>query len=204
MKSSFEDFFVISPMKRIILTCLFFIVTSTALQAQIYYEEEEQVQDSVSFWDRVYFGGNFSLNFGSDFTFVDISPLAGYMINSDFSIGLGATYSYLSREYILIPSGNRFKINSSIYGGRTFLRHNIFENLFVHTELEAVNVELPSNDMNRATNREWVPGFFVGGGIFQPLFGKGGVNVTILYNLLHDDARSPYGSAIVLRGGITL
>ena len=191
-------------MKRIIITAFLLLFAAVALQAQIYYEEEKEELDSVTFWDRVYFGGNFSMNFGSDFTFVDFSPLAGYMVNSDFSVGLGATYSYLSREYILIPSGNRFKVGSSIYGGRTFLRHNIFENLFVHTELEAVNVEFPNSDSSRSTVREWVPGFFVGGGIFQPLFGKGGVNVTILYNFLHDDLRSPYGSPVVLRGGVTL
>ncbi|WP_452610469.1 hypothetical protein [Roseivirga echinicomitans] len=175
----------------------------SSLQAQIYFEEKAEEADSVSFMDRVYFGGNFSFNIGTDFTYIDVSPLAGYMVTDDFSAGLGATYLYLSRKYILLPSRNTFKVSSSVYGGRTFLRHNIFENYFAHMEFEALNVEFAPNPYSEATNREWVPGLFIGGGAFQPIFGKGGINITVLYNLLHDDLRSPYGSALVIRGGIT-
>ncbi|MFT6828878.1 MAG: hypothetical protein ACJAZV_002172 [Roseivirga sp.] len=195
-------------MKRLFGLFIILLAIAPALKAQVYFEEkDEQKADTVKtsdFKQRVYKGGNFSLNLGSDFTYIDISPLAGYMITPTFSAGVGATYLYLSRKYIILPSGNTFKVNSSVYGGRTFVRKNILETYFAHLEFEALNVEFASNSNNENTIREWVPGLFIGGGIFQPIFGRGGVNLTILYNLLHDERKSPYNSAFVIRAGVTL
>ena len=188
-------------MKKVVLICSLFIGTLGAASAQVYFEEEKQ--DSLSFMDRVYFGGNFSFNVGTRLTFIDVSPLAGYMVNDKFSVGLGATYLYLSREFQVFPSGDRFKVQNSVYGGRTFLRHSVIENFFAHAEFETLNTEFPTFDGSQGTTREWVPGLFIGGGTFQPIFGRGGVNLTVLLNLLHDDLRSPYNSAIIFRGGIT-
>lgn len=178
------------------------------VNAQVYYEEKEkeQEQDTVQtsdFKERTYFGGNFSFMLGNQFTYIDVSPLAGYMITSDFSIGLGATYSYLSREYILVPSGDRLKVKGSVYGGRTFLRHNIFDNYFIHTEFETLNLRTVQGENNDRIGREWVPGLFIGGGIFQPVFARGGFNLTILYNLIYESQNSPYNSPWVIRGGFT-
>lgn len=188
-------------MKKLLLTLTLFIGVVSLANAQVYFEEE--ASDSTSFKDRLYFGGNFSFNLGTRFTFIDVSPLAGYMINDDFSVGVGTTYLYLSREFLSLPSGNRFTIKNSVYGGRTFLRHSIFDSFFAHAEFESLNTEIPTFDGAGGTTREWVPGLLIGGGTFQPVFGRGGVNVTVLLNLLHDDFRSPYNSAIVFRGGIT-
>ncbi len=175
-----------------------------SLSAQVYFEEDEI--DSLTFKDRLYFGGNFSANlgFGGGASFVDISPLLGYMINEDLSVGVGATYLYVSREFIILPSNDRFRVSNSVYGGRTFLRHSILDNYFLHTEFETLNTEVLVNNGTDQTVREWVPGFFIGGGTFQPIFGKGGVNITVLYNLLYNDVKSPYGSAWVVRAGFTL
>uniref|UniRef100_UPI00404748F3 hypothetical protein n=1 Tax=Roseivirga sp. TaxID=1964215 RepID=UPI00404748F3 len=195
-------------MKRLLILFIISLAIAPALNAQVYFEEKDtQKADTVqtsNFKERVYTGGNFSLNLGSNFSYVDISPLAGYMLTPTFSVGLGATYLYLSRKYVIIPSGNTFKVNSSVYGGRTFVRKNILETYFAHMEFEALNVEFASNTNNENTIREWVPGLFIGGGIFQPVLGRGGVNLTILYNLLHDERKSPYNSAFVVRAGITL
>lgn len=187
-------------MKKLLLTLTLFLSCISVSQAQIYFEEES---DSLSFRDRLYFGGNFSFNFGTRFTYVDVSPLAGYMVNDDFSVGLGTTYLYLSREFQTIPSGNRFEISNSVYGGRAFLRHTVIDNFFAHAEFETLNTEFPSFDGLQGSTRDWVPGLFIGGGTFQPVFGRGGINITVLLNLLHDDLRSPYNSAIVFRGGLT-
>ncbi len=186
-------------MKKLLFTALFIIGAASASQAQIYFEEE---QDSLSFKDRVYFGGNFSFNLGTRFTYIDVSPLAGYMVNEDFSVGMGLTYLYLSREFQVFGGGD-FKVQSSVYGGRAFLRHTVIDNYFVHGEFETLNTQFPALDGSQGTTREWVPGLFIGGGTFQPVFGRGGINITVLYNLLHDDFKSPYNSALVIRGGVT-
>jgi len=149
---------------------------------------------SLSTFERIYAGGNLGLGFGT-ITFVDVSPMAGYMITPDFSAGLGATYQYLRF--------NRFDQSANVYGGRVFLRHNIMQRFFAHAEYESMSVEYPQYDdnFNIVTRREWVPGLFVGGGMFNAFGPRGGMNFALLYNLAHDNIRSPYGSPIVIRAG---
>lgn len=188
-------------MKKALFIALFIVGATSISQGQIYFDEEE---DSVSFKDRVYFGGNFSFNVGNRFTYIDVSPLAGYQVSQDFSVGLGITYLYLSREFVTFGGGNNFKVQNSVYGGRAFLRHAVLDNYFAHAEFETLNTEFPAFDGRQGTVREWVPGLFIGGGTFQPIFaGGGGVNLTVLFNLLHDELKSPYNSALVIRGGFT-
>lgn len=170
-------------------------------QSQVYYEEKEEA-DSVRFKDRLYFGGNLSLNVFGRNKFIDVSPLMGVMINSKYSVGGGITYQYISREFVAIPSGDRFTVSSSVYGGRVFNRYNVTREYFLWGEFESLSAEFGVD--NGSTDRQWVPGLFVGAGTFQPFFANGGINIMFLYNLLHDNLRSPYNSAWVIRGGITL
>ncbi len=174
---------------NILLISFLLIISSSPLWAQKDLDQEEN-----SFFDRVYVGGNFSLQFGN-ITAVDVSPLVGYMIDNNWSTGLGISYQYL--RY------NDFDITSNLYGGRLFVRRNLFDNLFAYAEYENLNVEI-FNPFDGSLNREWVPGLFVGGGFFQPIGPRAGLNFVILYNLNHDELRSPYTSPIVVRAGITL
>lgn len=185
-------------MHRVLIIFAFVLIAKIGT-AQVYFEEP--VDSTTSINDRMYFGGNFSLNFGS-FTFIDVSPLAGYMLTENFSVGLGASYSYVSRELIFLPGPRRVRISNSAYGGRIFARQNVLEDYFAHFEFESINTEFLSRAADD-TIRDWVPGLFVGGGITQGIFTRGGANLTILYNLLHDEVRSPYASAFVIRGGLT-
>ena len=171
---------------------LFFFLTG-AISA--YAQREIYPEDKPPLKDRMYYGGNFSLQFGS-LTFIDISPLAGVMITEKFSTGLGATYQYLNFKYA--------NSSSSVYGGRIFGRYNITQNFFGHTEVESLNtayiVPGATPDQDRLT-RDWVTGVFVGGGYFTPFGNRGGANITVLYNLNYDNRRSPYNEPYVIRVG---
>lgn len=158
-------------------------------QREIYPEDKPPLKD------RMYYGGNFSLQFGS-LTYIDVSPLAGVMITDRFSAGLGGTYQYLNFR--------RANSSSSVYGGRIFGRYNITQNFFAHTEVESLNtaylVPGATPDLDRLT-RDWVTGMFVGGGYFTPFGSRGGANITLLYNLTYDNRRSPYNEPYVIRVG---
>jgi hypothetical protein len=171
------------------ISVLFFV--SVPVEAQRYIDEEMR----PPLKDRMYFGGNFAMSFGT-ITFIDVSPLAGVMVTNRFSTGVGATYQYFNdRRFI---GGN-----NSVYGGRIFSRYNIFPNVFAHAEYERLNLDL----YNRITDRferGWVPGLLVGGGYFTPFGDRGGANFTILYNLMHDNIRSPYNSPLIIRFGFML
>lgn len=157
-------------------------------QREIYPEDKPPLKD------RMYYGGNFSLQFGS-VTYIDISPLAGAMITDKLSAGLGATYQYLNF---------RRASSSSVYGGRLFGRYNITQNFFTHSEVESLNTAYVVPGATAAQdrlNRDWVTGVFVGGGYFTPFGNRGGANITLLYNLTYDNRRSPYNEPYVIRVG---
>lgn len=163
--------------------------------SQSYGQREIYLEDKPPLNERMYYGGNFSLQFGT-VTFIDVSPLAGVMITEKFSAGAGATYQYFNDR--------RFRYDSHIYGGRIFGRYNVVPRIFAHAEYETLNVEVASqipNTSDIVLNRAWVPGFLVGAGYFTPFGNRGGMNFKILYNLLHDNIRSPYREPYVIRVG---
>ncbi len=171
-----------------------FLVTIESAVAQRYIDQDE----NPPLRDRLYFGGNFAMQFGT-ITFIDVSPLAGAMITDRLSAGVGVTYQYFDdRRFVNVGTGNR-----SLYGGRTFVRYNVFPNIFAHTEYEMLNFDLFNRNDNQY-NREWVPSFFVGAGYFTPFGNRGGANFTFLYNLLYDSFRSPYNEPYVIRVGFVL
>ena len=149
-------------------------------------------EESPPLKDRMYYGGNFSLQFGG-VTFIDISPLAGAMITERYSAGLGATYQYINFRFL--NTGGR-----SVYGGRIFNRYNITQNFFAHGEFESLNAEYYNFNQERL-ERAWIPGAFVGGGYFSPAGERGGFNIMVLYNLMYDNLRSPYNEPYVIRVG---
>ncbi|WP_373520165.1 hypothetical protein [Aquiflexum sp.] len=173
----------------LLILVLFFVTVSA--EAQRYIDEENR----PPLKDRMFFGGNFAMSFGT-ITFIDVSPLAGVMVTNRFSSGVGATYQYFNdRRFI---GGN-----NSVYGGRIFSRYNIFPNIFAHAEYESLNLDFYNQRTDRF-ERIWVPGLLVGGGYFTPFGDRGGANITLLYNVIHDNFRSPYNSPLIIRFGFVL
>jgi len=179
-------------MKKLMISLLFSMLCFWAV-AQ---DEREQSarQQEESFFDKVFLGGNFGLQFGN-VTFIDDSPIVGYRITDRFSAGPGITYRY-------------FKLRgfegTSTYGGSLFARHIIGAQFFAQAQYEQLNTIYPSLDTPNALERGWVPGFFFCLGIFQPLGRRGAVTLAAMYNLAYDNIRSPYGSPWVFNVGFTL
>jgi hypothetical protein len=151
-------------------------------------------QEGERFWDKVFFGGNFGLQFG-DQTVVDVNPLVGYRLTEKLSVGFTVTYVYyrFKDPYNYFPS-----YSSNIYGGSLFTRYFLLENIFAHVEGEMLNLEVPNYFLNRY-ERENVFGFYVGGGYRQPLGDRSSLNILLLYNL-NEDRNSPYQNPIIRIG----
>lgn len=159
------------------------------------FAQREIEGDSIRLKDRMFFGGNLGIQFGT-VTFIDISPLAGVMITPRLSAGAGITYQYYD--------DNRFQgANGSSYGGRVFGRYNVLPNIFTHVEYENINWETYSV-AEQAFRRVWTDAFFIGGGYFAPFGPRGGANFTLLYNILHDNQNSYYAEPYVIRVGFVL
>ena len=78
-----------------------------------------------------------------------------------------------------------------------------FPNIFLHSEYERINFD-NYNRLSEEFERIWSNALFLGGGYFAPFGSRGGANFTFLYNVLHDNLRSPYGEPYVIRVGFVL
>jgi hypothetical protein len=183
-------------MKKLVQITLLILLSSYCFG-----QKQFDPEGAPRFIDRVYFGGTFSLQFGT-YTAIVISPIAGYMVTNRFSVGPGITYQYLKGE-AFDYTGRRYEYDSNIYGFSAFARYNITPMFFAYTQYESLKVDFPSVDGTQLV-REWVPGYFIGGGVFQRVGGRAGLGLSVLINLLHDDRKSPYNSNLIIRAGITL
>ena len=183
-------------MKKHITLFSLFIIFSVTLNHHSF--AQKYVDEDSGFIDRLYFGGNFGLQFGN-FTHIEASPIVGYMINDKLSAGVGVVY-----QYFRVRGSNQFNdYETNIYGGKLFGRYNFSQQLFGYTEYENISLEFRSSQ-TADLSRIWVPAFFIGGGYFQPIGNRAGFTIMALYNLLHNPARSPYNSPFVLRVGFTI
>lgn len=157
---------------------------------QTYYEEST----TTNFWEKVTVGGNFNLLFGN-LTFIEVSPTVGYRFTDRFTAGPGIAYRYMKR---------RGYQASSLYGARVFARQRFGQQFFVQTELESLNTQYLTGDPGRPIVRAWVPGFFLGGGLFQPVGRRAGIIISAMYNFIYDVNRSPYASPWRFNVGFTL
>lgn len=175
-------------MKNWIIATLLSILTINVASGQVYLEET----DEPTIWDRMYFGGGGTLQFGT-ITIIGASPLVGYMITDRLSAGVGATYQYINYRHI--------GWSTNTYGGRLFSRYNITPAIYAMGEYESLNMDLygRSSDLPRV----WVDRLLLGGGYFQPLGRRGGINIGLMYDFLYTQAGSPYQSPWVYRFGFT-
>lgn len=175
-------------MKRLLSLVLFLSWASL-------FAQQEDISD-VPISERIFFGGNFGFQFGN-ITNIEVSPLVGYRVTNDFSIGTGITYIYFKQQFDNFPD-----FETNIYGYRLFARHTIQQQFYAQAEYENLSLEFFNpNDGN--TRREWVPGILVGGGFFQPIGRNAGFVIAAFYNVIYDDLRSPYNSPWVFRIGIS-
>lgn len=134
-----------------------------------------------SFGERLFFGGNLGLSFGS-LTFINISPTVGYRFSDRFGAGLGPAYSYYSDN-----RDKKYRYSTNTYGGRLFGQYMLLENLMLYSEYEMINVEVPNLLFTKLVRRN-ISSLFVGGGYLQR-FGNGnsGISLMLLYNVMESD-----------------
>jgi hypothetical protein len=157
--------------------------------------------------DKLRFGGNFSLGFGS-YTFVNVSPRVHYLIQDNFAVGSGFSYYYWkdNRDY---PPNYNFKTSGNTWGLNLFSWYNPFGPITLQAEYEPLNFEVyqgyyddpASGTRNYVYDREWVHALFLGGGIRQQS-GRGNFFMMALYDVLYDVNRSFYSSPWQIRVGV--
>ena len=136
-------------------------------------KEEKPPKERSKFRENLFVGGNFGFQFGT-VTFIDISPLVGYKVFKNASVGIGITYQYLDWE----SAGGKYVTHTS--GGRVFARYIIWKGIMAHAEFEMLNLDCYDQDYYRLTGelrvaRTWVPGALFGGGYYQRIGNRVGL-----------------------------
>ncbi len=173
-----------------VLAAIILLMAVLAVDAQ-YRAPRSKPGNSLS--DRIYFGGGGGFSGGNQYINVAVSPLIGYKFTDQFSGGLQITYQYV--RFIDISASN--------YGGGPFLRYNFTPKFFGYTQYEYLNY-LPLGATNSSENRYHFNSWFVGIGYSEPLGDRAAFNIMALYNLLHQDGRSPYRSPLLFRVGFAV
>ena len=162
---------------KLLLSVLSIFLALAVAQAQTNTETDENTEEGnekgksgTPLSERIYFGGNLGFGFG-DVTFYDISPLVGYRLTDQFSMGLGGTYRYTNNKI--------FNVQFDVTGGRIFARYDITPTIYPYLEYERLSFRFGGSEQPR----EWQEAIFGGAGFFQPMGRRGGVNILALYML---------------------
>lgn len=180
-------------MKKSILALLLIFSCGIAL-AQSDSLSKARAQDDRRLLDRMVFGGNLGLQFGSQ-SLVDISPIAGYKLTERLVPGIGATYRYISWR---MPG--YAPVRANFYGGSVWMRYYVIPQIFLHGEYEALNGEW--EPYLRPGYRYFLTTPFLGAG-YNRGDGFFSTYIMLLY-ILDYGPDSPYGSPLVLRVGFTV
>ena len=159
-------------------------------------EEKNKGQDvqELPFKERLVFGGNLGLSFGS-YTTINVSPKIGYLLTNKWMAGIGATYQYIKIK------GNYGTYDDRIYGGELFTNYRIFDNFLLLGEYELINVKTQPVFANEPY-RTWQPGTFLGIGYRQGLGGSVYADLQFMYNFSYQRGVSPYQNPYVINFNI--
>ena len=129
-------------------------------------------KSSSNFVDRLRFGGNLSLGFGT-YTYINLSPRVHYLVQDNLGVGTGFSYYYWkdNRDY---PANINYKTSGNTWGLNFFSWYNPFGPVTLQAEYEPLNFEVyqglsqdpNTGDVTYVYGREWVHALFLGGGIY--------------------------------------
>ena len=151
-------------------------------------ETDEYFDESGGFKHRLWYGGGFTLGFSgannSSVFQLGVSPMVGYKITPDFSIGprLSILYTYYRLE---VFPGDVQSQDPLSFGFGAFSRYKVYQSFFAHVEYEfenEANFVLINGDL--AVLRREQNNLFVGGGYNSSAGGPFGYEILLLYNLL--------------------
>jgi len=185
-------------MKRIIqlsvliLTMLFAFSMEAVAQSDNPGDADKYFDESGSFTSNLWYGGGFQLGFsGGSFSSafqIGISPMVGYKITDEFSVGprFSLLYTYYRAETI---DGVQ-STNIVDYGIGAFTRYKVFRSIFAHLEYgfdnEVFSLQYNSISGEYEKSRRLQNNALVGLG-YNDGNGVWGYEIALLYNLLQED-----------------
>ena len=163
-------------------------------------DSTDQTKEPFSLKDKLFWGGNFGLAFGTN-SYVDISPKLGYKLTEKLSAGIGLKYQYIGYND---PHSN-YKESFSFYGGSVFSRYNLTNELFLMGEYESLNIK----NFWISNYGGWTDFFLVGAGYHHNFGGVSAVFAQVMYDVLENPLlpvfywTPRYDLPVIIRFGVT-
>jgi hypothetical protein len=180
--------------KTFLLIGFFLLISITKILAQnakedIFPYDQQEKSATPSFRQRLFFGGNFGLQFGT-YTDIQISPIVGYWLLPRVAVAAGPTYRYMKDSYD----------RTAVYGGKGYLQFVLIQDMgkvlsggvhtgvFIHFEDELVSLKTsfwkyPPYE----SDRFYLNTALLGLGISQPLGERASLNFMVLWPLSESD-----------------
>lgn len=165
---------------------------------------ERRRRDTLRLGRNMFVGGDFGLALGSRQVFVNVAPVLGVKLSEGkFSVGAGPVCQYFRTHVVILDlagASYRRKAESLVYGARAFGRARLLGRVFAQADAETLSAALPRTDGELV--RGWAPGLFAGLGYSLPIRDLAAINLTVAYNLVYREGRSPYAGPVDFRVGI--
>ena len=155
--------------------------------------EQNSKDQAPPFKERLFFGGNFGLMFGT-ITDIQVSPVVGFWVLPRVAVAVGPTYRYYKDQY------NR----TALYGGKGYLQFVVIQDLnsvipvgvhtgiFLHIEDELLSLKTSFWKLPPYTSdRFYVNTVLTGPGISQQIGRRSSLNLMVLWPL-NDSGYSLY------------
>jgi hypothetical protein len=164
---------------------------------------QEQRQEAPPLRQRLFFGGNFALQFGT-ITNIEISPLIGFWVLPNLAVAAGPNFSFYK--------DSNYDIKYQNYGVRGYVQYLIFRDLdkiiplgihlgiFLHLEDEMLSLDPdywpPKNVDSNRTNINTLLG---GAGLNQQIGPRSSINFMVLWTLT-DSGYEVYSNPVIRVG----
>jgi hypothetical protein len=184
-------------------------VTLVSIPCASTYGQRKQKTDEKEFLDKLWVGGNFStgLRFGGGSFAFGITPMVGYELVPNFSIGPFARIDYFYQRLTVVPP--HIKFESLDIGPGIFARLDVFRQYFAQIEYERAFLQRPLTDSagnpligaDDKVLKETVPQNYVYLGAGYSSGSKVRYGLSIHYNILEDaqSVRFPWDYRVGIR-----
>lgn len=164
-----------------VIICLqFFTVGGNAQNA---------TRQAPPFRERLFFGGNFGLQFGS-LTDIQVAPVVGYWVLPRVAIAVGPDYRFYSF----------YKNSTHLYGGKGYVELTLLRNInsvipigtntdiIAHIEDEVLSLESAYfKDPPFSSTRFYTNTVLAGGGLSQQIGKRSALNIIVLWALTEEE-----------------
>jgi hypothetical protein len=185
-------------MKTVCRFCVFIIllVLHFSLQAQdrpIYQRRDNSGKKGNFDWNKTFAGITLTPGFGYGGLSIYSSLTGGYQISERFNVSAGPLYMFYQWSLTNTQTGQIYKTDANIWGGRVVSQFILFKGIGLHGEMEVMNaVSEEGFDNLDPSKRQLLVNPLVG--ITTNSMSNGGFrSFTILYNLNYIKKVTPYG-----------